>query len=417
MRRPRIGVWAYTCNPERGSDRGATWAYVRALASHADLVVFHSAEDAEQLHAWKIANPDEMIEFVQAEEPAWMSIVHRGFGVHRQLEFVTYAGWLRHTVALTRRRHAVEPFDAVAHASFSNYWLPSPVWKLGIPSLWGPIGGGVRTPLRLWPTLGAAGVLAELERSLALSAAARLPSTRRTQRRVTVPIVETEETRARLRRDRRNDAVIVNRVPLIDPQTAGKVQSGGAPSASSHEFLFTSALWAKKGTRLAVEALAHAHPSIRLTFVNEGYEQPRLERLAQRLGVDHRVSFEGRIDREELFERMRSAAGLIFPGLREEGGLALAEAMYQGLPVVVLAHGGAGLIARQSLDRTRVRAVRPGSRRQTARRLGQAMSELYEAAPKQRSPTLDPRPHLDGVHAAVLAALPSHVAIGSEQRR
>jgi glycosyltransferase involved in cell wall biosynthesis len=405
-RRPRIAVWAYTCNPERGSDRGATWAYVRALARDADLTVFHSPEDAPGLRRWSQQHPAAPIDFVEVPEPPWIGFVHRGFGIHRQLEFVTYAAWLRDAVRTTRERLVIDQFDAVAHASLSNYWLPSPVWKLGVPSLWGPIGGGVRTPLRLWPSLGLAGVIAELERTLALSLAAALPATRRTQRRVTVPIVETTQTRDRLTRQRRDDAVLVNRVALIDPKTAGAdVEPGAATERRSTEFLFTSWLWGKKGDRLALDALVHADPRAHLAFVNEGYEQPYLERTARRLGVAHRVSFEGRIPREELFTRMRGAAGLIFTGLREEGGLALAEAMYQGLPVVVLAHGGAGLIAHQTTDPRRVRAVEPTGRRQTARRLGRAMSELIASAPTERSPTLDPGPHLEGVAAALATAL------------
>jgi glycosyltransferase involved in cell wall biosynthesis len=199
----------------------------------------------------------------------------------------------------------------------------------------------------------------------------------------------------------------VNRIALIDPQTAGAVGEPDDPSAPRQpEFLFTSALWGKKGARLALEALVSADPRVRLAFVNDGYEQPYLERAARRLGVADRVSFEGRIPREELFARMRGAAGLVFTGLREEGGLALAEAMYQGLPVVVLAHGGAGLIAAQAPDPRRVRAITPTGRRQTGRRIGQAMSELLLAAPTERTPNLDPRPHRDGVVSAVATALP-----------
>lgn len=406
-RRPRVAVWAYTCNPERGSDRGATWAYVRTLGREADLTVFHSPEDAPELRRWSQEHPAAPMEFVEVPEPPWIAFLHRWFGIHRQLEFLTYAAWLQDAVRATRARLGVDGFDAVAHASFSNYWLPSPVWKLSVPSLWGPIGGGVRTPWRLWPSLGLAGVIAEIERTLALSFAAALPATRRTQRRVTVPIVETVQTRDRLVRRRRDHAVLVNRVALIDPKTAGAdVERNAATGGRSTEFLFTSSLWGKKGARLALEALKHADPRAHLAFVNDGYEQPYLERSARRLGVAERVSFDGRIPRDELFARMQGAAGLIFTGLREEGGLALAEAMYQGLPVVVLAHGGAGLIAHQTTDPRRVRAIEPGGRRQTAVRLGHAMSELIASAPAARSPTLDPQPHLEGVAAALVRALP-----------
>jgi glycosyltransferase involved in cell wall biosynthesis len=414
VRRPRIAVWAYNCNPELGSEHGATWAFVRTLANRSELVVFHSPADTDQLTAWANEHADTAIEFAEVHEPPSLAVIHKWFRFHRQLEFVTYGGWLKAAIDRTREEHRTRPFDAIAHVSYSNYWLPSPSWKLGLPSIWGPAGGGVRTPFRLLPTLGPAGILAEVERTLGLTVTAMLPATRRTHRRVTVPIVETLETRSRLVRSRRDEALIVNRVALIDPLTAGEGLVDEADHRDPNEFLFTSALWAKKGTKLAVEALAYTDPPLRLSFVNDGYDQSRLQRLAKKRGVADRISFDGRIPRAELFSRMRGAAGLVFTGLREEGGLALAEAMHQGLPVVVLGHGGAGLVARQALDPARVRVVPPGSPRDTARRLGRAMTELHAAAPEARTPTLDPRPHVDATEVALARAVPHTRRVSSQ---
>ncbi len=406
-RRPRVAVWAYACNPAVGSDPGATWGYVHALSTHADVVLLHSPEDADDLRGWKADHPDDPIELVEVAEPRWASILARGYGLHRQLRFITYQAWLRHALARTREEHRIKSFDAVSHASYGNYWFPSPIRKVGLPTIWGPIGGGVRTPARLWPTLGVAGIIAEVERSLALGLTARLPGTRQTQRAATVVVVETEETRRRLRRDRRPDAVVVNRAAIIDAQTAGLGQGAAGVNSEPGEFLFTSALWGKKGTWLALAALRFADPRARLAFVNHGYEQRRLERLAQRWGVEDRVRFLGRIPRDELFARMRTASGLVFTGLREEGGVALAEAMRQGLPVVVLDHGGAGLLAEEALDPRRVQVVPPGSPRATARKLGRAMTVLLADPSADRSSTLNVGPHLEGIGRAVRSAIPA----------
>ena len=414
-RRPRVGVWAYNCSPVRGSEHGTTWAFVRTLAERAALVVFHSPSDTEELTRWAREHPESTVEFLEVQELASMAVVHKLFRFHRQLEFITYGGWLKGVVDRTLEEHRRRPFDAIAHVSFSNYWLPSPVWKLGIPSIWGPVGGGVRTPVRLIPSLGPAGTLAEVERNLVLTATALFPATRRTHRRVTVPMAETFETKARIVKSRRNDVLVANRVTLIDPLTAGEGVGDETGPRDPNEFLFTSALWPKKGTRLAVEALAYTDPPLRLSFVNEGYDQTRLQRLAIKRGVADRICFDGRIPRDELFSRMRGAAGLVFTGLREEGGLALAEAMHQGLPVVVLGHGGAGTMARQALDPARVRVVQPASLRETARRLGRAMTELHAAAPKSRTPTLDPRPHLEATEEALARAVP-HVLGDARQQ-
>ena len=96
-------------------------------------------------------------------------------------------------------------------------------------------------------------------------------------------------------------------------------------------------------------------------------------------------------------KRLTEAAAAVFTGLREEGGLALAEAMLAGTPIVVLAHGGAKLIAESSTDPQRVALIEPEDVASTARRLGEAMTRFTLAPPSRREPMLE--------HAAASAVL------------
>ena len=60
-----------------------------------------------------------------------------------------YQAWLRRAYRAGRILHGQRPFDAVHHATFSTYWLPSPVGRFGVPAVWGPVGGAVTTPIAL----------------------------------------------------------------------------------------------------------------------------------------------------------------------------------------------------------------------------------------------------------------------------
>ena len=80
---------------------------------------------------------------------------------------------------------------------------------------------------------------------------------------------------------------------------------------------------------------------------------------------------------------------MVFTGLREEGGLALAEAMLAGAPIVVLAHGGAKIIAESSTDPARVALIEPGDVASTARRMGEAMTRFTRTPPRRREPLLE----------------------------
>ncbi|NNM34167.1 MAG: glycosyltransferase [Gemmatimonadetes bacterium] len=152
--------------------------------------------------------------------------------------------------------------------------------------------------------------------------------------------------------------------------------------------VFPSALISRKCPRLALEALAHA-PDVRLQFAHGGPQESMLRRVAKRLGVADRVDFLGKVPRAELFERLAQASAALFTGVREEGGLALAEALSLGTPVVVLSVGGARTLGRAAPDPTRVALIDPYDPRGARAALGAAMVRFVRRPVVDRSPNLD----------------------------
>ena len=379
--RPRAVVFAFACEPGRGSEPGAGWGVVRALAATADCTVLVGPEHADGTRRWLETNPDAAarIRFVVAPEAPWPRRAGRG----RYAWFIAYLRWLPNAERVARRLHAEWPFDVAVHASYSTYWLPTPAVSLGIPSVWGPVGGAVTTPLALWPALGARGVVGEVVDRVAVRLFALRPATRRAWRAATVRLLQNEETRDRLPSALRARARVLNHALLTDVPPAPEQLVRG------RDVLFAAALDSRKGPRLAMRAVAYAPPDVRLTVVGDGPERRALERLAARLGAGDRVAFLGLVPRDRLFALLDTAAAALFTGLREEGGLALAEAMMRGVPVVVLANGGARTIAAASADPARVALIRPGRVDETARRLAAAMTRFSREPSAARGPTLD----------------------------
>jgi glycosyltransferase involved in cell wall biosynthesis len=167
------------------------------------------------------------------------------------------------------------------------------------------------------------------------------------------------------------------------------------------ECLVVGALESRKGIRLVLHALAAAERDVRLAVVGTGPERAALQALAEQLGIAARVRFVGAVPRDQVMRFVASAAAVVFTGLREEGGLALAEAMLAGAPVIVLAHGGARTIASASVDGSRVALIEPGTFTDTACRIGAAMSRFTRATPARSGPTLDVAQARDTLRAAV----------------
>jgi glycosyltransferase involved in cell wall biosynthesis len=316
---------------------------------------------------------------------------------------MAYLAWLRRARTVASVLHEERPFDVAYHASYSVYWLPSPVTRLGIPSVWGPVGGAVTTPMPLWRFLGLAGVLGELLDWQSVRIASWLPATRRTWRNVTVALLQNDETSQRLPRELRARSIILNHA-MFTP--APRVDS----TSRADHLVWISRLEARKGPRLAVMALAETPEEVRLIMIGDGPERSRIERLAERLGVAHRLELRDWVPHDEVLDLMSGAAGMVSTGLREEGGIALAEAMMTGTPVVVLASGGARTLAESATDSSRVILIEPGNASDTARRMGKAMTQLVREPVGNSHPLLDQETARHDLAAAFSKALGRAIA-------
>jgi glycosyltransferase involved in cell wall biosynthesis len=101
-----------------------------------------------------------------------------------------------------------------------------------------------------------------------------------------------------------------------------------------------------KGLRDAVRALAHLSdlPGVTLTSAGTGEEIAACRAEAHRLGVADRVTFLGRVPRDEVERLYAAHDAFCFPSFREPAGNVLYEAMRHGLPVITADRGGPGWI-------------------------------------------------------------------------
>ena len=302
-----------------------------------------------------------------------------------------------------RRLHTECPFDGTYHATYSAYWLPTPASRFGIPCVWGPVGGAVTTPLALWRFLGWAGVLGEILDMVAVRIVSWWPGTRRTWWTAKERIVQNEETLQRLPEPLREHCHILNHVLFA---VAPTIQTRPRKT----HVLSIAPLDARKGLRLLIHAMAHTRADIHLIVVGDGPDRNALQRLTRRLRLTQRIEFLGHVPREELFELLAEAAAVVFTGLREEGGMGLAEAMLAGAPVIVLANGGARTIAALGTDPDRARLIQPATAEETVHRVAEAMTDFSRNPPASTGPTLDQKAARKAFEEIFRNALVSHLA-------
>ena len=109
-------------------------------------------------------------------------------------------------------------------------------------------------------------------------------------------------------------------------------------SATDHIAIGTVArLHYQKGVDILLRGFArinHEFPCTRLVIAGDGEERPLLEGLAKQLEIHHAVDFRGSLNTAEVKQLLKTIDIFVLPSRSEGFGIALAEAMASGIPVV-----------------------------------------------------------------------------------
>ncbi len=121
------------------------------------------------------------------------------------------------------------------------------------------------------------------------------------------------------------------------------------PADGAWHFVQACRFVPKKGLATSLRAFAEIaarFPKARLTLIGDGPEKPRLQALAQELGVAGAVAFAGFLKPEDIRAVLHQAHVFLHPsettgdGNREGVPNSLLEAMATGVPVLATKHGG-----------------------------------------------------------------------------
>lgn len=336
-------AFAYACGPGEGSEPGAGWTWARLLAHFGQVWVITRTNNREAIEAALPATPErDRLHFIYVDLPSSLRRLKRGSRGIRVYYLVWQVLALRAARELARSVH----LDTSWHLTFANFWLGSTAFAVGGKFVFGPVGGGVRTPFRLALSLGSKGLLYEMGRSVIRSISRYLnPLCRLSYRRASLILVQNADTRSWIPRRHRNKCVVFPNAVLVDLKVMRSPQS--AADGESKTAIFAGRLLPLKGVSLALRAI-HSLEQWRLLICGSGPDTERLQKLAHSLGMAERVEFLGWLPRSEVIAQMSESDLFLFPSLHDEAGWAVAEAVAVGLPVVCLDLGGAPVLAGSS---------------------------------------------------------------------
>lgn len=336
MRRLKVLISAYACEPGEGSEPGVGWSSAVEMARYHDIWVITRANNRPRIEAELTRNPQPEIHFVYWDLPRWARFWKRGSrGSH-----LYYYIWQLRILGVARALHAEVKFDLIHHVTFVRYSAPSFLCFLDVPLIWGPVGGAESAPRSFWWTRGWWSVLYEGSRELARWVGEHGPFVRATARRSALALATTEESAARLRALGSKRIEIWPEIALLESEFKKFVGSRGKPK-DDIRFVSITRLIHWKGCDISLRAFAQAKiAGAEYWLIGDGRDRRRLEQLASALGVAERVRFLGNVPRQEVLSHLRECDVMLHPSLHDSGGWAAVEAMGAGLPVICLDLGG-----------------------------------------------------------------------------
>lgn len=334
----KILVSAYACEPGAGSEPGIGWNTARELARHHEVwVLTRPDEGRERIEAELAREPVPNLHVVYFTTPlvGWLWRLNQSGAMQ-----LHYYLWQITAYFVARKLHRTVGFDAIQHATFGKYSTPSFLPFLKLPFVFGIVGGAETSPPGFKGLFRFRDRVYEAARAFWRRVGELDPFTRLAARRHSLAIALTRETAARL------SALGSKRVLVAPGQAmiASEIQVLGAipaPPAAPIRFLSIGRLLHWKGFVLGLRAFAAAGlPDAEYGVIGEGPEKARLVRESESLGIASRVTFYGRLSREETLKKLSGSHVLVHPALHDSGPTVCIEAMSAGRPVLALDLGG-----------------------------------------------------------------------------
>jgi glycosyltransferase involved in cell wall biosynthesis len=382
----RLLLSAFVCGPDHGSEPGVGWAWAIHATKYVDEVwVVTRAGGRAAIDAFSLENPlPPNLHFLFVEEagirgPAFLKRFLSGStGL-----YLTNLMWQWSAYRAVAIHHRRRPFSAVRHVTFAGIRAPSFMGRLGIPFVFGPVGGGERAPWCLRRDFGVGAWLSDAVRDIWNFAIRFDPLMRKTFSQAERIYVTSEQTATLVPSRWRGKVTIQPAIAVSDPEVAP------APRLAKHDdamvILFLGRFLAWKGMSFGIRAFAEfaaCQPTARLIIVGEGPAEWRWRRLSDALGTTDRITWLPRVPQSEVPDLFRQSDVLLFPSLHDSGGMVVLEAMQHGLPVVCLDIGGPGIFVDENCGR--VIETKYVSPRQLVSNIAKSLIELADPSLRLR---------------------------------
>ena len=368
----RLLLSAYACRPNAGSEPGVGWNWATHLAARGiDVHVLVAKRNQEPIEAGLRVNPVPNLHFTYV--PVRYEWAKKNEAVH-------YALWQAAALKAANELSTRFDFQVVHHVTYASIHVPSQLWRLGIPVVFGPVGGGQTAPVSMLKYFGPEKSRENL-RSSVTKALRFSPLHRHWLRRMSFVLAANQDTLDIVRAlGCKNTSLMCDTAIPTDYFAEGPRNLGERRGAL--KLLWVGRMLARKALPLALDALKAVHQDVTLTIAGDGMDPEQLHQMIRDRDLQNRVFWQGhRLTFQELRTAYAGHDAMLFTSLRDSFGSQLLEALAMGLPIITLdLHGAHDFVP----DGASVK-VPVGNPAETVRNLAGAIEEYASLSAERKN--------------------------------
>jgi glycosyltransferase involved in cell wall biosynthesis len=343
----------YAVNPYKGSEDGTGWNLLLQIARFNKVIAITRKNNRPAIEKYLGEHPaPEManIRFEYFDLPYWMRFWKRG-GKNALLYYYLWQ------LALPRfvRRQKLD-FDITHNLNFHSDWMPSFLWGLKKPFVWGPIGHHPQIPTQfLAPVYGQKKWLLDRIRWTAKKLFWQLdPFLRQTSKKAAAIIAVNSDVNKQLRVSPGKlvlmPAVATN--DMLESRSSALSPNDILENRSNEErfqIISVGRFVALKGFDIVIRSFAafyrrltiSGRKNVKLVLVGNGPELEFLRALSAKEGISDQVEIILWIERAAIRQLYSDSTAFFFPS-HEGAGMVVPEALSCGLPVICFDNAGPG---------------------------------------------------------------------------
>ena len=346
MRR-NILVMAYAISPYRGSEYAVAWNYVTHMSKNNNLTVLYGMSDnhmgeTDTMEEYLKEHAVNNVRFI-AVKPNRLANLLNWPNRHDFLVYTFYYAfsvWQREAYNVAREISKAEHFDLIHYVGPIGYREPGYLWKLGLPYVWGPVGGVNNAPRQLMKHMPLAGRMKQTFRSVANTIQFHtMHRLKKALEATDVLLTATSENQQKFRQVHHKDSICLPENCITGTITLDESKFN---NPAKYNIIVIGRLDARKSVGVFLEAMAQVRnrDKLHVDIVGDGPLRARLQGYDCEHGLDGLITWHGQLPRVEAVKIFNRAHLHVITSVSEGNPTTIWEAMSYGVPTMSFDHCG-----------------------------------------------------------------------------